>query len=76
MTYFSFWQIQFGNFADDTTPYAYDTNLDELFMHLEHDTALTICWLEGNYMKLNTEKCYLIISGNKHGSLWIDIGND
>ena len=45
-------------------------------MHLEHDTALTVCWFESNYMKLNTDKCHIIISGNKHESLWADIGND
>ena len=31
------------NFADDTTPHACDTNLDELLMRLEHATALTVC---------------------------------
>ena len=45
-------------------------------MHLEHDSALAVCWFESNYMKLNTDKCHLIISGNKHESLWADIGND
>ena len=29
------------NFADDTTPDAYDTNLDELLMCLQHD--ITVC---------------------------------
>ena len=29
------------NFADDITPHTCDTNLDELLMRLEHDTALT-----------------------------------
>ena len=63
-------------FADDTTPHACDANLDELLMCLQHDTALTISWFESNYMKLNADKSHLTISGNKHGSLWIDIGND
>ena len=64
------------NFADDTTPHACDTNPDELLMRLEHATALTVCWFESNYMKLNTDTYHLIISGNKHESLWTDIGND
>ena len=38
-------------------------------MHLEHGSAL-------NYMKLNTDKCHLIISGNKHESFGVDVGND
>ena len=47
------------NFTDDTTPYACNTDLDGLLMRLEHDTALTICWFESDFMKLNTDKCYL-----------------
>ena len=27
-------------------------------------------WDENNYMKLNTDKCHLIISGHKHESEW------
>ena len=44
-------------------------------MCLEHDSALTVCWFESNCMKLNTDKCHLINSGNKHESFWSDIGN-
>ena len=64
------------NFADDTSPRACDINLDELLIHLENDSTLAVCWFESNYMKLNTDKCHLIISGNKQESLWADIGND
>ena len=70
------------SFTDDTTPYACNTDLDELLMRLEHDTALTVCWSESDFMKFNTDKCYLIISESlwtwkhKHESLWTDIGND
>ena len=56
------------NFADDTSPHACDISLDELLMCLEHDSALPVCWFESNYMKLNTDKFHLIISGNKHES--------
>ena len=51
-------------------------SLDELLMCLEHDSALAVCWFESNYMKLNTDKCHLIISGHKHESFCADIGND
>ena len=27
-------------------------------------------------MKLNTDKCHIIISGNKYESLWVDTRND
>ena len=35
--------IRYDNFADDTTPYAGNTNLDELLIHLQHATTLSIC---------------------------------
>ena len=35
-----------------------------------------LCWSESNHMKLNTDKCHLIIFGYKHESLWADIGID
>ena len=31
------------NFADDTSPHACNISLDELLMHLEHDSALAVC---------------------------------
>ena len=37
---------------------------------------LAIRWFENNYMKLNTDKCRLIVSGYKHGQVWASIGND
>ena len=37
---------------------------------------LAISWLENNYMKLNTDKCRLIVSGYKHEQVWANIGKD
>ena len=61
------------NFTDDTSAHACDISLDELLMRLEHDSTLAVCCFESNYMKLNTNKCHLIISDNKHESVWVDI---
>ena len=44
--------ISYDNFADDTTPYAGNTNLDELLIHLQHATTLSICWFESNYTQV------------------------
>ena len=64
------------NFADDTTPNACDVKLNEVLRRLEHDTALAVCWFDSNFMKLNTDKCFLLVSGNKHESLWAKVGED
>ena len=45
-------------------------------MCLEFDIAPAVRWFESDYLKLNAGKCHLIISANKHESLWTDIGND
>ena len=48
------------NYADDTTLY-----------NLEHDSTLLVQWFEENYMKLNKEKCHLLVSGHKYEHIWI-----
>ena len=37
---------------------------------------LAIRWFENNYMKLNTDKCRLIVSGYKHEQVWANIETD
>lgn len=64
------------NFADDTTPYVCDNDIKNLFLRLEHDCMLTIDWFEINYMKLNTDKCHLLFSGNKYEHTWVKLDND
>ena len=62
------------NFADDTTPYACDTNLESLMSRLEFATDQAIEWFGINYMKLNVDKCHLIIGGHKEESVTAHIG--
>ena len=62
------------NFADDTTFYACDSSLEDLVNRLEHDAKLAIEWFDCNYMKLNKDKCDLIISGHKSEAIWAKIG--
>ena len=45
-------------------------------MKLEHDSETSICWFESNYMKLNTDKCHLIIAGNKYEHIWAKLGEE
>ena len=41
------------NFADDTTFYACDRDVNSLINKLEHDSYLATEWFENNYIKLN-----------------------
>ena len=63
------------NYADDTTFYACDSDLSHLISRLEHDSVLAIEWFDCNYMKLNQDKCHLLISGHKYESVWANIGS-
>ena len=63
----------FCNYADGTTFYACDSDLHYLISRLEHDSRLAIEWFECNYLKLNQDKCHLLISGHKYESVWANI---
>ena len=73
--FFNFAETDICNYADDTTLYACDSNLQNLITRLELDSINAIVWFENNYMKLNEEKCHFIISGNKIEHLWAKIGS-
>ena len=42
---------------------------------MEHDSFLAIEWFQNNYMKLNEDKCHLLVGGYKHESIWAKIGD-
>ena len=65
---------QVCNFADDTTFYVCDKDLNTLINRLEHDTSLAVECFESNVMKLNQGKCHLLVSGHKHETVWAKIG--
>ena len=62
------------NFADNTTFYACDNDLNSLINILEHDSHLAIEWLENNSVKLNQDIWRLLVSGFKYENIWAEIG--
>ena len=64
------------NFADDTTTYISDESLENVLKSLEKNSMLAIRWFENNYMKLNTDKCRMIVSGDNHEQVLANIGTD
>ena len=73
--FFILQDIDVCNYADDTTPFVYDMNLDTVLYKLEYNSELAIFWFENNYMKMNTEKCHLIVSGFKHEQMFAKVGD-
>ena len=71
------WFIENGevcNYADDTTPYSCNKDLNTLKANLEGDSLNAIEWFKNNYMKLNTDKCKLIVAGRKDHIIDIKVG--
>ena len=62
------------NFADDNSFHASGFVLEDVIRNLEHDSLIAIEWFGWNYMKLNEEKCHLLIAGHKHEWCWAQIG--
>ena len=62
------------NYADDIIFYPCDSDLPYLISRLEYDSVLAIEWCECNYMKLNQDKCRLLISRHKYEKVWANIG--
>ena len=46
-------------------PYACDRGVNSLINKLEHDSYLATEWFENNSVKLNQDKCHLLVSGFK-----------
>ena len=74
--FFEFSMTDICNLADDTTPYACDIDLSSLLHRLEYDTLSAIMWFDANYMKLNQDKCHLILAGNTPEFLWVKVGEE
>ena len=62
------------NFADDNTLHSCDASVHTVLNDLEHDSLLAIEWFETYFMKLNPDKCHLLIAGYKHEWCWVNIG--
>ena len=65
---------QICNYADDTTLYVIEQDMQQTIKTLERDVVIMGEWFKNNYMKLNEEKCHLInfSKSNNDTSLKID----
>ena len=67
--FFALKGISIRNFADGITPDVCNSNVKSALETLEHKSELAVAWFEMDYMKLNTDKCHLLVSGNKSGQM-------
>ena len=64
------------NFADYTTAYVCDVKLESVLGKLEENSESLVTWFEKSYMKINTDKCHLIVSGTRYEHMWVKLGKD
>ena len=63
------------NYVDDTTLYACDKNLNNVIARLENDSSISIQWFAYNFVKLNANKCHLLIRGrSSHQKVKVNVG--
>ena len=64
------------NYADNTTIYSCDKSLDNITHKLENDCNVALKWFADNFMKLNADKCHLLVLGQRcDDSVNVKIGN-
>ena len=68
-------ETEICNYADDATIYCSHQELQEVTIRLENDTARLSTWFAGNFMKLNEEKCHLLVFGEKDTKVSIKAGS-
>ena len=61
-----------ANYADDSTPYCAGKSAEFLVNNLEQSSTILSKWLNSNYMKVNTGKSHLLLSGSSRATATID----
>ena len=56
--------FEIANYADDSTPFSTKINHELVVEELEVSSSVLFTWLRNNYMKANTDKSHLLLSGN------------
>ena len=58
--------IGFASYADDNTPYCIGKTTQEVISQLEKSSKSIFEWFENNGMKVNPDKCHLLLSKNEN----------
>ena len=61
-----------ANCADDSTPYCAGKSAEYILNNLDQSSAILFEWLNNIYMKVNTGKSHLLLSGNSRATATID----
>ena len=56
--------IDIASYADDNTPYIIADNIDGVIKSLEEASEILFKWFNDNLMRINADKCHLLVSTN------------
>ena len=59
------------NYADDTTLYACEPNMDLVLSKLEKDTSTVFTWFQNNYLKANSGKSHLLTTSDNIQHIYV-----
>ena len=65
-----------GHYADDSTLYAYNKNLEPVICNLRQEFSILSNWFYDNYMVLNPGKCHFMLFDVKENEQFDLICND
>ena len=65
-----------GNYADDSTLYAYSKNLGTVIFSLRQEFSILSNWFNDTYMVLNPGKCHFVLFGVKENEHFDLMFND
>ena len=72
--FFDIIEIDIANYADDTTPYAFDSKLENFVKLLEENVDKLFDWFSNNCLKVNPDKCHLLV--NTTGNIRTSVRNE
>ena len=65
ISFFFLKDANLGNYADDSTLYAYNKNLETVICNIRQEFSILSNWFYDNYMVLNPGKCHFMLFGVK-----------
>ena len=65
--------IDIASYADDSTPFIVENNIDNVIASLEQVSDALFNWFKNNRLKDNVDKCQVLVSTNK--PVGIEIGD-
>ena len=57
--------MDFANYADDTTPYTCDLQMEKVIKTLEKNAEKLFQWFFYNFLNANPEKCHFLANNSE-----------